>query len=333
MTSSQPTRDELYAHVFGGIFGQWHWFSYHFERKLRGEPEPFAEAIIDACSEIEVKLHGFAYRTLDRLVSLGGAEKHEPHYEQLMQLLAEVHVIRQLIRCAWPHAPSFELEPVAPGSAKNPEVTVEVGSELYGVEVKSPVLLEYARKRGQLPAQLPARSRHVDAFTAAAGGIGDVLLPRDNPIKDFLLSADEKFAGFKTHNPRFTGALVIVWDDFIQEPLSSLVHPEAGLFTPNSFATDANGARLQFRNVDGVILIRHLHQFRRSAAENPLADGATGVLDYGSVDHFPPKVYVPNPDAAGFPTPLLEALQGQLWSTLPGAEHSGANSGIFWLPR
>jgi hypothetical protein len=265
------TRDDLYARVFAGIFNHWHWFSYHFERKLRGRPEPFAEAIIEACLEVEQALPGFSYRTLDRLVALGGVEKHEPHYKQLMQLLAKVHVVRQLVRHTWPQTPTFALEPVVAGSAKNPEVTVEIGSDLFGVEVKSPLLLEYGRQRGQLPAQLPARSGYLDEFAAAAGGKDQVLLPRDNPAKDFLLSADEKFAGFKAQHPSFTGALVIVWDDFIQEPLTSLVHPQAGLFTPNSFATDANGAPLSFANVDGVILLRHPHQLRRAATEQRAA--------------------------------------------------------------
>lgn len=326
-----PTRDDLYARVFAGISTHWHWFGYHFERKLRGQPEPLAEAIIDACFEIESAMPGFGHRTIDRLVALSGVEKHEPHYEQLMQLLAEVHVIRQLVRHQWSQPASFALEPVAAGSAKNPEVTVAVGGDVYGVEVKSPLLLEYGRNRGQLPAQLPARSGYLDEFAAAAGGKDQVLLPRDNPVKDFLLSADEKFAGFKAQDPNFTGALVIVWDDFIQEPLTSLVHPQAGLFTANSFATDATGTPLPFANIDGVILIRHLHQLRRAAGEQPLADGLTGALDYGNRNDFPPKVYVPNPAAVGLPEPLLDALQGQLWNTLPGAEHSGVSDGIFWI--
>jgi hypothetical protein len=93
----------------------------------------------------------------------------EPHYEQLMQLLAEVHLIRQLVRHEWPQPPSFALELVAPGSAKNPEVAVAVGGDLYGIEVKSPLLLDYGRKRSQLPAQLPARSDYFEQFAAAAG--------------------------------------------------------------------------------------------------------------------------------------------------------------------
>jgi hypothetical protein len=331
MATRTVTREDLYTRVFDGLFRHWHWFSYHFDRKLRGEPEPFAEAIIDACLDVEASLPGFSYRTLDRLVELGGIENHEPHYEQLMQLLAEVHVIRQLVRHTWPQTPSFTLEPVAPSSAKNPEVSVELGSELHGVEVKSPQLLEYGRKRGQLPAQFPARSEHFDQFAAAAGGKDQVLLPRDNPVKDFLLSADEKFAGFKTQDPKFNSALVIVWDDFIQEPLTSLVHPQAGLFTPNSFAIDSNGAPFQFANVDGVVLVRHLHQLRRAAAEKPLVDGFSGPLDYGGADNFPPKVYVPNPHAGGLSPPLLDALQGHLWHGLNGAEHSGDTDGIFWL--
>jgi hypothetical protein len=53
-------------------------------------------------------------------------------------------------------------------------------------------------------------------------------LPRDNPVKDFLVSADAKFEHFKETDANFIGVLVIIWDDFIYEPISSLISESAG---------------------------------------------------------------------------------------------------------
>lgn len=84
------------------------------------------------------------------------------------------------------------------------------------------------------------------------------MLPRDNPIKDFLISANEKFRIFKQSNAAFLSTLVIVWDDFIYEPISAISPPQAGLFTENSFAKDDDGNPLKFEYVDCVIITRHL---------------------------------------------------------------------------
>ena len=51
-------------------------------------------------------------------------------------------------------------------------------------------------------------------------------LPRDDPVKDFLVSANAKFEHFKKADaPNFVGVLVIVWDDFIwqDQPISPLI--------------------------------------------------------------------------------------------------------------
>jgi len=39
---------------------------------------------------------------------------------------------------------------------------------------------------------------------------GSITYPRDNPVEDFLHSADVKFEGFRD-DPAFYGALFIVW--------------------------------------------------------------------------------------------------------------------------
>ncbi|NJM73101.1 MAG: hypothetical protein HC862_24815 [Scytonema sp. RU_4_4] len=159
---------------------------------------------------------------------------------------------------------SFRWEPTpASGSKKNPEIIVQSNDYQIGVEVKAPSILNHIRQRSSNSLQFPARvlPKHIiEIFPGADGG---VTFPRDNPVKDFLISADKKFAPFKQENENFSSILVIVWDDYVYEPISSLTHPFCGLFTPNSFAQDAAGEPLQFPSVDGVIIIRHLHQLIR----------------------------------------------------------------------
>jgi hypothetical protein len=326
------TRDEAYQHVFESIFKKWHWFSYHFEKQLRGSDSPFAEAIIEACLDCDSAIPGFAERTLDMLIAASGVEKHRPHYEQLLQLLSEILIVRQLVRHEWPSSPVFALEPKATGSNKNPELTVEVGGTFVAVEVKTPSLLAHQEARREHEAQLVARSGYLEEISRAVGGKDKVLLPRDNPVKDFLISADAKFAPLRSSaTGAFYGVLVIVWDDYIQEPLNSLVHPRAGLFTPYSFALDENRKPFSFSNVDGAILIRHLHQFVNAAAEQPLADMWPGVFEYGTREMFPPKAYIPNPHAQGLPEIALDAFEAVAWSDLAGAEYSSESDAIFWI--
>src|SRR5205814_274978 len=92
------SRDALILHLLASkIFKQWHWFHYHFAFYLKGQRHPFAEAIIDACLACERAIPGFAAKMIDELASIGGAEKYLPHYDQLLQRLAELLVIRQLV--------------------------------------------------------------------------------------------------------------------------------------------------------------------------------------------------------------------------------------------
>src|SRR5690606_31386323 len=96
----------------------------------------------------------------------------------------------------------------------------------YAVEVKTPRLIAHrntmATKSWQLSARIPLKDiLPVDQTT----------LPRDNPVKDFLESASAKFAEYKTCNPSAYRILTIVWDDYIYEPVTALLHPESGLLT------------------------------------------------------------------------------------------------------
>jgi len=273
-------RSELTRYIEqSNITNSWHWYRYHFNMLKFGIEHPFAKSILDALLNINDVMDGYAFRAIDTMASLHGIEKHPPHYDQLTQFLAEIFVINHLA-IEFPNA-KFSDEPTIGESKKNPEVTIETDSFTLGVEVKSPKLREHEEKRNSNPIQIPGRMGIAADLIENAGGADNVTLPRDNPVKDFLISADGKFAEFKKHVTPFYSVLVIVWDDFIYEPITSLVAEHSGLLTDNSFAKDEDGNPLQFNNINAVITIRQLHQFRRAAGNQPVIDGMEHALDYG----------------------------------------------------
>lgn len=324
--------DELYAYIFASrIFTQWHWFHYHFRQRLRGRDHPLARSFVEACLECDAVIPGYATQVVDRLAAASGREKDERQYEQLLQILAELHVVRHVVTFPWPFPVSFHAEPTTAGSKKNPEASV-IGAQFHlGVEVKAPALLSHWRERARNGTQVPARNVFAREQLGSLGQGGQVTLPRDNPIKDFLASADAKFDPFKRSDPQFIGLLVIVWDDYVYEPISSLIHPAAGLFTDNSFAKDENDQPLRFPHVDGVIIIRHLHQIFAATRDEPLIDGIHHPLDYGQAKVFPWKVVIPNPYGATLPNIVPECFQALPVGPLLGAEYSPKDL-VWWLP-
>lgn len=320
---------ELYTHILeSDIFQKWHWFRYHFEHRLHGCKHPLAESFIESCLICDQYIPGFAKTMVDNIASISGSEKHEPHYEQLLQRLAELLIIRQVVSYNWETEVKIEYEPTAGNSKKNPEVTVNVKEFSFGVEVKAPSLLNHIRVRKAGKLQIAARSPYAKG---AMKWDKEASLPRDNPIKDFLISANEKFKQFKSGNPAFLGLLVIVWDDHVYEPISSLLHPVNGLFTPNSFAKDTNNQPLQFNYLDGVIIVRHLHQFISSSRDEPLVDDRIHPFDYGVDGQFPPKIFIPAPNGQPIPSEILNCFQAEPFdrSTM-GAEYIPTDF-VFWF--
>lgn len=119
------TRHELLQLLAASkLFKHWHWFRHHFERTLRGAPHPLADAVIEACLACESKSKGFARTVVERLAAVGGREKHLPDWEQLLQQLAELHVINRALTWQWPAGTTFAIEPHGEGSKKNPEIVV-----------------------------------------------------------------------------------------------------------------------------------------------------------------------------------------------------------------
>lgn len=320
-------RDTIYAHIFESLFRKWHWFNWHFELTLRGVEHPLCRSFVDACLDCERVIPSFAFSMSDRMTSISGREKFAPHYEQLLQLLAELHVLHQILTFEWGDQVKFHWEPTAGSSKRNPELLIEHPDLVIGIEVKCPALLDHARRRAANPFQLPSRSDLLLlAATSAAGTLRElhaaiptetlstitaqITLPRDNPIKDFLISADEKFTPFKRQYRNFYGLLVVVWDDYVFEPISALLNLFTGLFTENSFYRDRTGHPVAFKNVDGVLLIRHLHQIVNATTDRPLLYGCKHALDYGEETLYPWKVLIQNPNGAPMaPAILRRCLQ------------------------
>ena len=155
-------------------------------------------------------------------------------------------------------------------------------------------------------------------------------LPRDNPVKDFLISADVKFSPFRAANEAFRGVLVVVWDDFIYEPISSLLHPTAGLFTEKSFYRSEDDRPIMFPSVDAVLIIRHLHQFIRACRDEPFIDSCSWTFDYGHYDQFPFKAYIPNGTGKELSANHLKFLQGRVPDQTLGAEYTPKDM-VWWF--
>lgn len=260
--------------------------------------------LIRLCAECELKLPKLGWSLLNDVASISGREKYEPHYEMLMQKLAEILVLHRLLHLPWPLDTTFAHEPAADPQGKRPELKVDTPEAMYLFEVKAPSLLSHQRARAQNPIQFPGRMFDAATREMIAGGEKPTL-PRDNPIKDFLVSAEEKFSTFSGFKECF-GVLVIVWDDHIFEPITSLVHePSGGLLTANSFAK-ISGIPVQYPHIDAVVIIRHLLYFQQGAAEK--LTERRHAFDFGKEGDLP-NVLVPVPGGKHLPDFIATGLR------------------------
>ena len=305
----------------------WHWFSYHFSMH---PPHPLGRSVVDACADCEMKLPNLGFQFIKDIAAIGGKEKHEPHYEQLVQKLAELLVLRQLLLLDWPQGTTFQHEPAVSAGGKRPEFRVVTPDGSFLFEVKAPSLLEHIRARQNNPLQVPSRALPMQQVKKLAGD-GGLTLPRDNPVKDFLLDADKKFAQFKAVQAE-TSILVIVWDDFIYEPITTLKHEQCGLLTENSYLKDAaTGATVQFAHVDAVVVVRHLTYIVRATRDEPLIERAH-ALDFGD-RHSLPNVFVPISDAGLVPDQIQQGLRAVKWDdpSLKLASDYRPKDIVFWI--
>jgi hypothetical protein len=291
-----------------------------------GREHQLAKSIVDMTLDLENLLPNAGLDYIDKIASINNKKNETKHYDQLMQVLAELIIVHKAATHNWGNNMKLAYEPVAGKSKKNPELSITTDNLVVGIEVKAPELSKKHNERATKPLQIPSRSDIVKHINK-----DETMLPRDNPVKDFLISANKKFEEFKKENPNFFSVLVIVWDDFIYEPISAISSPQSGLFTSNSFAKDDYGAILEFPNVDCVIVTRHLLQIKNGTRDEGLHYSSQHSLDYGREGEFPFKVFIRNPTSKlEIPKEVIDCFQALIPGPELGAEYLPSDL-ITWI--
>jgi hypothetical protein len=287
------TRQEVVDTLLDKILeADWHYLSYHFSPYKEGYEHFLGASIVDSCTRIEAVIPGYTEEFATKLSSFSNREKYQPHYEQIIQLLAELYVINHLATIKFPSA-SFLHEPTSSDSNKNPEVGIILNDKEIYVEVKCREYIPHHNNRGDASIEVPARMDGIKEVAELMLKDGEHIgYPRDNTIMDFLISANEKFSGFKKDSSKSITVLVIVWDDVIYEPISSLLNRSSGLLTDNSFYKNG-GEVVKFENVDAILLVRQSHHIVRATRDQFPVDGLNHPLDWGAKNMVLPKAYIP----------------------------------------
>ena len=263
------------------IFTEWHWLRYHFQGLPDGEYTDFSFDLLNKLSFIEYKIPGFTEETIRRLASYSGKVNHEPHYEQLIQILVEVVIFYHLSEAFLASNAEFQWEPTVPGSEKNPELLIRDGNLSTIIEIKCPSILKHLRDAAQNDTQLGARIGDPAIFDEIATS-GKATRPLDNKIKDFLISAESKFEPFKKVDENISTVLIIAWSQHLFEATSPLINGMSGLLTENSFFRGEDGKPVKFPSVDAVLITEHLELVLRATREEQLPYGYNSPLDYGA---------------------------------------------------
>ncbi|MEH6401921.1 MAG: hypothetical protein V7750_01020, partial [Sneathiella sp.] len=199
--------------------------------------------------------------------------------DQLMQKLAEILVMRQVINLSWPPETSFEIEAGVAGGLKRVDLVVTLpDGKKFGFEVKAPKYTPHARHRSDKPFQFPARLE-MSSVEFQTQNADKPVLSRDNTLRSFLRSANEKFDAFAARHD-FCGVLVIVWDDWIFEAIGPLLSERVGLLTPATYSV-VDGVPETFKNIDTVLILRHLTCFVEAAKEDTLPDASFDAMHIG----------------------------------------------------
>ena len=278
-----------------------------------GRIYPFTAGLLNALTVVEDAAPGYAHEMLKRIASVPGTG--EEQYEALLQSCAEVYVTRGAAERADADKDGkllFGHEP-GDGGQKNPELECCAGGVWFAVEAKTPKLIAFRRKQSEDSVQLLARLPYTPEKTK-------VTLPRDNPVKDFLTSSEAKFTVYAKRRPDAFRILTVVWDDYVNEPISALLSPMSGLLTAQSFFKDASRAPVSFSYVDAVVICRYQHQIQRATRTQPLLEGETMPLQYRR-DGFPFKAFVPVPGGRKLPDSLLDVLNAVPLHPMLGAEY------------
>jgi len=330
-----PYGKNLFDCFKASVGSDFHWFAWQFrtfaedsgidDESTRLLVKGFVLRIVSACREVEKAVPGFGVEFIGRLAAVKAKAKNIQQYEQLLQLLAELFILRRVATYSWPEPVKFDYEPPSSTSKKNPEIIVRCQDFEFGVEVKCPAILNHVKARGKKGVQAVGRAMPLDSLQGVSGG--DVMLPRDNPIKDFLISANEKFAGHQRAG--FFGLLFIFWDEFLNEPISALTNPGSGLLTDNSFHKE-DGIAVKYPHVDGVVLVPSFHILSYATGHEGI-NGFVDFLDYGDPNEYPFRALVPvSTQLDKLPGDVLACCGAHPHDTLIGAEYQPTDS-VLWI--
>ncbi len=125
----------------------WHFLHYHFAPYKDGYEHFLCASIVDAYTRVEGVIPGYTEEFSSRLASLANREMYSPHFEQIIQLLAELYVIQHLACIGLPNA-TFTHEPSSTSSDKNPEVGIKLLDKEVFVEVKCREYITHHNNRG-----------------------------------------------------------------------------------------------------------------------------------------------------------------------------------------
>lgn len=303
-----------------------HFLRYHAVNTyfVGGAIHPIIDSLSLALSTIDSNDPGYALEIINRICSYKGESKD--NYDQILSIFAEVSVAFRAIEIANSvnETKVFVREPKKSKTSKNPEFsskTLDIG---YCAEVKAPKIRKH--QEGRISGfQFTSRSDTWMNISKEMGG--NVILPKDNPIKDYLESADRKFVEYKKLSVDDFRILFIIWDDYIYEPMNALLHPLSGLFTDQSFYKDKNNNIILFSNVDGVIITRQMMYFQQVLADKRPID----PIDHPfSMNNDLPNIFVQNPHGRQVPIALYEEFNATPPHPMLGSEY-GIVDIVFWL--
>lgn len=298
---------------------KWHWYGWHAENFKHGSVTQFFAELMMALTVIDDAMPGSARAYVDRIASIADEDRNQAHYDQLQQILSELDVLQYTVARPWPKDTEFFYEPAVVAGGVNPEAIVRTGSFDLGIEVKAPRIREW---RNAMPLGVQAVGRAVPQ-----GAIQYDTLPRDNPVKDAVAGADRKFRSLRAKYPDLLGVMVLVWDGFMNEPISALANPGSGLFTVNTFDPE----KRTFTDLDAVLVLPHLSQH----IEGPGNRNFQGVAGTFHWPRFPVLPYLINPASprASRIGAVIEATynaEDQRGLRLLGSEY-GETDFVFWI--
>jgi hypothetical protein len=286
----------------------------------------FHAGLVAALVTIEKAWPGYTSEQVKRIASIP-LPIDDRARESLYQILAEIYCTAGAVEVSdYDNAGvKFKHEPSAGGKGKNPEFESRNQGIWYAVEVKSPALIAFRKSRTANDIQLTTRlPKEILAEKQKT-------LPRDNPVKDFLLSANAKFEEYSRIRPDAFRILTIVWDDYCHEAIAALTSPVSGLLTEKSFFRDNTDVAVIFPYVDGIVVCPYQHWIAHAFRNNPMVDPRFGPIVFMQYRvPEPPKAFIQNPLGREVPQSLIEALNARPVGECQGAEYRPAEMILWW---